>query len=94
MVMVHLQFFQRLHQQEVVQVSVNKLQAEMVDQVVVLPITQPQVQVVKQLNHLNQVTQAHMDLEALADKLDQMDQVKVALVVVALVAQVEILTII
>ena len=45
-------------------------------------------------NQHNQEIQAHMDLEALADKLDQMDQVKVALVVVALVAQVEILTII
>ena len=35
MVMVHLQFFQQLHQQVVVQVSVNKLQADLVGQVAV-----------------------------------------------------------
>jgi hypothetical protein len=47
----------------VVEVEVHLNEVKTVDQVVVLPITQTQLQVVKQLNHLNQVTQAHMDLE-------------------------------
>ena len=63
----------------VVEVEVHLNKVMMVDQVVVLPITQTQVQVVKQLNHLNQVTQALTDLVMMVELHQLVIQVVVEL---------------
>ena len=75
MVMVHLQFFQQLHQQEVELVNVNKLQADLVGLVVVEAVEVYVVQMEVQAIHLQLVL--HKDNQVMVHNLMVVVEVEV-----------------